>query len=73
MVKANTLQILWDKLARNQLNSAYKKILKESYQGAITVRDGIINTIETIPEHPYKYPPDKLKNNNTGNYRAFEL
>lgn len=73
MVKETKLPIIWDKVAKTQLKKAYHKILKESYQGAITVRDGVLDAVDEIPEQPYKYPSDRFKKNNTGNYRAFEL
>lgn len=73
MVRESSLPIIWDKNAKTQLKKAYYKILKESYQGAITVRDSILNTIEKIPEQPHRHPIDKFKTDNSGNYRAFEL
>ncbi len=73
MVKSAELSIIWDKEAIKQLKKAYNRILKESYQGAIIVRDGILDAIEEIPNQPYKYPADKFKQNNSGIYRVFEL
>ncbi len=73
MVKELRLPVIWDSMAIDQLQKAYERILKESYQGAITVRNGIIDAIDKIQEQPYKYPSDRFKKNNTGNYRAFEL
>jgi plasmid stabilization system protein ParE len=73
MVVNKHLPIIWDKEAKAQLRNAYNEILKESYQGAVTVRDGILDTVDKITEQPYRYPADKFKTNNTGNYRAFEL
>ncbi len=73
MVAENKLPIIWDKVAKTQLKKAYNKILKDSYQGAITVRDGILDAVDEIPEQPHRYPADRFKSNNSGNYRAFEL
>ncbi len=73
MVKGVPLPIIWDRHAKNQLKKAYYKILEDSYQGAVTVRDGILNAIDEIPSQPYKYPVDRFKKNNNGKYRAFEL
>lgn len=28
--------------------------------------------VDSLPGHPEKYPPDKFKKSNPGNYRAFE-
>lgn len=55
------------------MKKIYDKILKKSDQGALTVKDGILDAVEEISEQPHRYPVDKFKSNNTGNYRAFEL
>ncbi len=47
--------------------------MKESYQGAITVKEGILDAVEELSLQPNKYPTDRFKLNNKGNYRAFEL
>jgi hypothetical protein len=73
MVEETKLPIIWDKVAKTQVKKAYNKMLKESCQGGITVRNGILDAVEEKPEHFYKYPADRLKENNEGNYRAFEL
>lgn len=73
MVEKSTLPIIWDKVALKQLKEAYDKIMEDTYKGAVMVRDDIFDAVEKIPEQPNRYPVDKFKNNNTGNYRAFEL
>ncbi len=73
MVVENKLPIIWDEIAKTQLKRAYNTILKDSYQGAITVRDGILDAVDGIPKQPHRYPADKFKIDNSGNYRAFEL
>ena len=73
MVTKTILPIIWDKIAITQLKKAYYKILKESYQGAVTVKDGILDTVDKIPEQPYRHPADRFKTDNPGNYRAFEI
>ena len=70
---ATGLKIVWDKEAKAQLKKAYNRILKESYQGAETVKNGILDSVDKIPEQPYRYPADRFKTDNPGNYRAFEL
>jgi plasmid stabilization system protein ParE len=72
MVGKNSLAIIWDKAAKAQLKKEYNRIIKESLQGAETVKNGILESIDEIPEEPYRYPPDKFKKDNPGNYRAFE-
>jgi plasmid stabilization system protein ParE len=73
MVEQSYLPIVWDTGAKRQLQEAYLKILEDSYQGAVRVRDVILEAVDKIPKNPYRYPADKLKYNNPGNYRAFEL
>lgn len=73
MVENNKLIVIWDKVAKTQLKKAYNRIKEESLQGAETVKNGILESVGKIPEHPQKYPPDKLKKDNPGNYRAFEI
>lgn len=73
MVADAHLPIVWDNEALKQLKEAYEKILEDSYQGAVKVRNDIFDAVERIAEHPYRYPADKFKKNNLGNYRAFEL
>ena len=72
MVDKNKLIIIWDKAAKTQLRKVYNRIKKESLQGAETVKNGILDSVGEIPEGPYRYPPDKFKKDNPGNYRAFE-
>ena len=73
MVEKKRLGIVWDKAAKNQLKKAYNKIKEESLQGAETVRDGILSSIDEIPDEPYCYPKDRFKKDNQGIYRAFEI
>lgn len=72
MVGKNNLIVIWDKAAKAQLKKEYNRIKKESLQGAETVKNGILESIDEIPKEPYKYPQDKFKKDNPGNYRAFE-
>ncbi len=73
MVGNKRLIVIWDKAAKFQLKKAYNKIKEESLQGAETVKNGILESVGEIPEHPERYPLDKLKKDNPGDYRAFEL
>jgi len=73
MVENKKLSIIWDKVAKAQLKKAYKRIKEESLQGAETVKNGILESVEKIPEQPQRYSLDKLKKDNPGNYRAFEI
>lgn len=72
MEKKTTLVVVWDKTAYTSLQVAYDYIKEESLVNAEQVREGILKIIEGLPAHPEKYPPDKFKKQNDGNYRAFE-
>jgi plasmid stabilization system protein ParE len=45
---------------------------KNQYSNAERVTTGIVKIIDGLIDHPEKYPPDKFKKDNPGNYRAFE-
>jgi plasmid stabilization system protein ParE len=66
-------KIGWDRHALRQFNKAILYIAEDSIQNAEVVRIDIIAKIEELPVFPEKYPPDKYKLENDGNYRAFEL
>jgi len=67
--------IIWSKLALKQVESIHEYILEES--SSFTTADKVIHKILTssqaLSEQPEIHPPDKLKLNNTGNYRAYEI
>jgi plasmid stabilization system protein ParE len=64
---------VWSKRAKTELQKVYEYIMQDSPQGAIKVRDEIIDMTLDLPKHPQKYPPDKYKVANDGNWRAFEM
>ncbi|MBS1605417.1 MAG: type II toxin-antitoxin system RelE/ParE family toxin [Bacteroidetes bacterium] len=66
-------KIGWDRRALKQFNKAILYIAEDSVQNAETVSAEIISSIEGLLDRPEKYPPDKYKLENDGNYRAFEL
>ena len=72
MVKINKPEVAWNKRASQRLKKIYDQILKESYTNAEKVRSGIVEIVDQLPDNPERYPPDKYKENNPGNYRAFE-
>ena len=65
-------EIVWNKRASENFAKALKRISQESYQNAELVETAVLTKLETLKSHPEKYPPDKFKHNNQGNYRAFE-
>lgn len=65
--------IKWDEEAKKSLLAIIAYIKKDSAQNAENVKQTILKTIREIPLHPERYSPDKFKENNSGNYRAFEI
>lgn len=66
------LKIVWSSLARQHLKEAYEYIKKDSVQNARKVRADITAIVKSLPNHPGKYAPDKLKRSNDGSFRVFE-
>jgi len=66
-------KIGWDRQALRQFNKAILYIAEDSIQNAENVRVEVVEKIEGLIAHPEKYPADKYKLGNDGNYRAFEL
>jgi plasmid stabilization system protein ParE len=63
----------WNKRALNQFNAAIKYIAKDSLQNAENARKDILSKTEKLTANPEIYPPDKYREENDGNFRAFEL
>ena len=72
MVGQDEPVVIWNKLASGYFRNTYQRIKQESYTNAEKVREGISKIIDGLPKHPQKFPPDKYKKDNPGNYRAFE-
>ena len=71
MVK-NIPVIIWNKKASIYFKKVYEKIKEDSLVNAEKVREGIVKIVDSLTKRPEKYPPDKFKKNNPGNFRAFE-
>ena len=52
---------------------AIRYIRKDSDQNAEKVKDEILVKIRELSTRPEIHPPDKYKQDNNGDYRAFEL
>jgi plasmid stabilization system protein ParE len=65
--------ISWSVKALKQFGDAIEYILQDSVQNAEKVRFEILKKIDSLPQYPEIYAPDKYKNQNDGSYRAFEL
>jgi len=66
------MKIVWSAAARNQLVKAISRIKEDSPQKAELVREAILEKINTAGDHPSRFPLDRFKLNNQGDYRAFE-
>lgn len=65
-------KIIWNASAIKSFEKIYKFIEKDSLSNAQKVISEIIKLIEALPNQPEKFPPDKFRKNNTGEFRAFE-
>lgn len=64
--------IVWNKRPSKFLVQALKRISEDSLLQAERVEDAILTSIKDLVQNPERYPPDKFKKNNSGNFRAFE-
>ncbi|HRK54408.1 MAG TPA: type II toxin-antitoxin system RelE/ParE family toxin [Cyclobacteriaceae bacterium] len=64
--------IVWNKRPSRFLAQALKRISVDSLLQAERVEEELLNTILGVIDNPEKYPLDKFKKNNPGQYRAFE-
>jgi len=72
MVDVPLPKIVWSPIARTSLRKAYEWIKEDSPTYAEKVKNTILKMIEELPGSPTRYPLDRFKQNNPGNYRAFE-
>ena len=64
-------KIIWNSKALETISQALKWISAESIQGAEIVEKNINLKLNQASVNPYRFPPDKLKINNSGKYRCF--
>ncbi len=72
MVSKSALVVSWDKAAYASLQRIYMYIKQDSLVNAEKVKNGILKITKSLSENPTKFPPDRFKNKNEGDYRAFE-
>lgn len=72
MAKKSKPEIIWNARAAAAFRELYEYISKESVVNAERVRIGITKAIDGLAIHPERFPLDRFRKNNTGNYRAFE-
>ena len=64
--------IVWNKRSTKFLRQALKRISEDSLLQAERVEEVLLTAIAGLHTNPERYPPDKFKKNNPGNFRAFE-
>ena len=65
-------EIVWNKRPSKNFATELKRISEESFHDAEKVENAVLSAIDNTKKHPERYPADKFKSNNKGNYRAFE-
>ena len=65
--------LTWTRNASSQLEKIYLHIENDSPQNAESVVLTILNKLDDIVGNEEKYPIDKYRKNNKGDFRAFEL
>lgn len=63
-------KIVWNSAPFEAICEALKRISGESIQGAETVEVGIDKKLQQARINPFRFPPDKFKIGNTGNFRC---
>lgn len=66
-------RLLVDQAVKRQMEEAWRYIHQDSVQQAEQWRAQVLASFKSLLVHPEKYPPDKYRLNNDGNYRAYEL
>ncbi len=64
--------VTWSKSAYRSLQKAYEHIREQSPANAEKVKETLLAMTRQLADHPERYPLDKFKKDNPGNYRAFE-
>ncbi len=67
------IKIKWDTEARNSFRKYLNHINRDSLQAAEKVKNDLLKVIGGLIDHPEKFPPDKFKKDNNGDFRAFEM
>ena len=68
-------EVIWSKLSLTHLEQIHTYVLEDSK--SLEIADKLINDLfdssEILKNHPELYPIDKLRKNNNGTYRAYEI
>ena len=64
--------VVWNLSASQALKRYCDHVQKDSFKNAQQIQEGISETVDQLPVNPERYPLDKFKRSNPGNYRALE-
>ncbi len=67
------ITVIWTETSRKQLEEIYLYIAEESIIQADRIFTKLVNSTSLLNKYPFKYPADKYKLNNKGDYRAYEI
>lgn len=68
------MEIVWDDEALTALNEILDFIAVDSSLNSSKIAGAVLKICDKISKHPFIYPPDKYKKNNTSAaYRAFHI
>ena len=73
MVSKKSRNIKWDDEARLYFKQAIQYIKQESPQGALKVKQAVLQQISRLKTDAGIYEPDKFKLENDGSYRALTV
>jgi plasmid stabilization system protein ParE len=65
-------KVIWESSALDYLEATLEWISRDSITQADKVEKAILESIEKVIINPECFPPDRFKDDNSGNYRAFE-
>jgi len=67
------IAVIWTETARRQLQDIYKYIAEDSLVQADKVFEKIVSSTSKLALQPNRFPPDKYKTGNAGDFRAYEI
>lgn len=65
--------VIWTEKTKEQLQEIYLNIAEDSILQADRIFGKLTESTSLLPGHPLRYPPDKYKTDNDGDYRAYEI
>ncbi len=65
-------RLVWNKRPSLFLKQTLKRISRESVSNAEKVEEAILENLDNALTNPERFPADKFKKNNNGEFRTFE-